>query len=67
MLEIDAQWFWIECVFGFLRYDLTSESTLRSKVAEKSHRWPPLFKELILQLFEADHKLQLQYHFPLAQ
>jgi hypothetical protein len=26
-----------------------------------------LFQEFILQLFEADHKLQLQYHFPLAQ
>jgi hypothetical protein len=66
-LLLDARSFCSECVFGLLRYDLTSASTPRSRVAEKNRRWPPLFKEFILKLFVIDHKLQLQYHFPLAQ
>ena len=68
MVETEAWSFFSECVFGFFRYGLMSESTPRSRVVEKSRRCPPILsvQEFILKLFQSDHRLQLQYHSQLV-
>jgi hypothetical protein len=69
IVDTDAQSFCSEYVYGFFRYDLTSESIPRSRVPEKSRRCTLIYlvQKFILKLFVICHILLLLCHLLLAQ